>query len=71
MEETGLVNAVKEYIINNPDKDSVDIVTHFKLRADITMRAIAVLEHEGRITHNHLYGTIYGYRALGYEAYKN
>jgi hypothetical protein len=40
---------VLEHIKNNPRQDSVDICTHFKLRADITMGAINRLQQAGKI----------------------
>lgn len=40
-----LQTAVLDFIANSPKQvDSVDIVHHFKLRADITLKAVGQLE---------------------------
>lgn len=36
-----LEDAIFDYVSSNKNIDSVDIVQHFKLRADITMRLLA------------------------------
>ena len=59
-----LQDVVEEHIINNPGKDSVDIVTHFKLRADITMGALSDLEDNCLIERYHIGGLRHGYRSL-------
>ena len=56
-----LVPAVNEYIKNNPGVDSVDIVSHFKLRADITLEAVSELQNDDIIIRKELYGTRCGY----------
>ena len=56
-----LVPAVNEFIKNNPDVDSVDIVSHFKLRADITLEAVSELQKDDVIIRKELYGTRCGY----------
>ena len=56
-----LVPAVSEYIKNNPGVDSVDIVSHFKLRADITLEAVSELQNDDIIIRKELYGTRCGY----------
>ena len=56
-----LVPAVTEYIKNNPGVDSVDIVSHFKLRADITFEAVSELQNDDIIIRKELYGTSGGY----------
>lgn len=56
-----LVPAVTEYIKNNPGVDSVDIVSHFKLRADITLEAVSKLQKDDIIIRKELYGTRCGY----------
>ena len=49
-DETWLDPSVYEYIQNNSGNvDSVDIVSHFKLRADITLAAVSRLETAGKI----------------------
>ena len=59
--EIWLENAIEEYIRNNPKIDSVDIVRHFKLRADITLRSLIELEKQNRVVRKHLFGITYGY----------
>jgi hypothetical protein len=52
-----LDNAIVEYLRNNADDkpDSIQIVSHFKLTADVTYAAIKRLEAAGRIQrHNHV-----------------
>ena len=56
-----LVPAVTEYINNNPGVDSVDIVSHFKLGADITFEAASKLQNDDIIIRKELYGTRCGY----------
>lgn len=56
-----LVTAVTEYITNNPGVDSVDITSHFKLRADITLEAVSELQKNDIIIRKELYGTRCGY----------
>jgi len=56
-----LEDAIEEHVKNNPKKDSVDIVSYFKLRVDIVMKSISFLEKEGRIKRVNLYGFTYGY----------
>lgn len=56
-----LVPAVTEYIKNNPGVDSVDIVSHFKLRADITLEAVSELQKDDIIIRKELCGTRCGY----------
>ena len=56
-----LVPAVNEYIKNNHGVDSVDIVSHFKLRADITLEAVSKLQNDDIIIRKELYGTRCGY----------
>ena len=55
------VPAVNEYIKNNPGVDLVDIVSHFKLRADITLEAVSELQNDDIIIRKELYGTRCGY----------
>ena len=59
--KTWLEDSIEEHIKNNPKKDSVDIVSHFKLRADITLSSLNELVNERRVTRLHLYGANYGY----------
>lgn len=47
--------------------DSVDIVQHFKLRADITMRSVGMLQKENRIKRVWLWGFRYAY--ITYDLY--
>lgn len=56
-----LVPAVTEYIKNNPGVSSVDIVSHLKLRADITLETISELQNDDIIIRKELYGTRCGY----------
>lgn len=56
-----LVPAVTEYIKNNLGVDSVDIVSHFKLRSDITLGAVSELQNDSIIIRKELYGTRCGY----------
>jgi len=53
--------AIKEYVKNNPNKDSVDIAIHFKLRADITVYALGELVEQGELTRKCLSNLTYGY----------
>ncbi len=62
-----LEEAVEEYIKNNPDKDSVDIATHFKLRVDITLNSLIQLIEDGKVIRQHLFGFNYGYVALQHQ----
>jgi len=56
-----LEESIKEYIKNNPDVDSVDVVCHFKLRADITLNSLSQLLRQGEVIRQHLSGVNYGY----------
>jgi hypothetical protein len=61
--ESWLDPAVYEYIRNNRGNvDSVDIVSHFKLRADITLAAVSRLEIAGRIEEREAVWNIQPYR---------
>jgi len=45
-----LKETIFDYISNSEKQlDSVDIVNHFKLRADITLKEVAKLEEENRV----------------------
>lgn len=67
--ETWLDPAVYEYIRNNSGKvDSVDIVSHFKLCADITLAAVHRLENSGRIEEREVVWSIQPYRWFTTEA---
>lgn len=44
-----LENAILDYLKNNPGVDSVDIVSHFKLRCDITLASVKQLEIDNKI----------------------
>lgn len=59
-----LEDAIEEYIINNSNVDSVDIVLHFKLRADITLESLSQLQKDGRVVRTHLYGFNYCYKFI-------
>ena len=59
-----LEDAIEEHIKNNPNKDSVDIAIHFKLRADITLDSLAQLVEDGKVVRKHLFGFNYGYCAV-------
>lgn len=56
-----LEDAIEEYIRNNPNKDSVDIVSYFKLRADIILDSLDKLMKQGKVIRQHLCGINYGY----------
>ncbi len=58
-----LEDAIYDYIINKPDVDSVDIVSHFKLRQDITLNALAQLVKDRKVERKWL-GFRYGYVPL-------
>ena len=59
-EEEWLDPTVLEYIKNNSGNvDSVDVVSHFGLRCDITLFAINRLEKTGGIQKKCLYGNQY------------
>lgn len=60
-----LESAIAEYVKNNLHCDSVDITTHFKLRADITLESVKQLEKDNIIVREHIFGVRYGYRYLG------
>jgi hypothetical protein len=61
--ETWLDASVYEYIKNNSGNvDSVDIVSHFKLRADITLMAVSRLETTGKIEKREAVWNIQPYR---------
>ncbi len=59
----GLEDVIYEYIKNKPDVDSVDIVSHFKLRQDITLNALAQLVKDHKVERKWL-GFRYGYIPL-------
>ena len=44
-----LEDAIEEYIRNNENKDSVDIISHFRLRADVTMESLQILIEQKRV----------------------
>lgn len=48
-EFTWLDEAVLEYIEKTNRPDSVDIVNHFKLRADTTLASVSRLQQAGKI----------------------
>ena len=52
-------------IKNKPNKDSVDIITHFKLRADITLESLSKLIQSGKVIRNHISGARHGYVYIG------
>lgn len=60
-----LEEPIYEYIKNNPEKDSVDVVSHFKLRADITLNSLGKLVDQGKVIRKHLSGATYGYVCVG------
>jgi len=60
-----LEEAIEEHIKNNPKRDSVDIVSHFKLRADITLESLNQLVMQGKVIRQHLYAATYGYVCVG------
>jgi proteasome lid subunit RPN8/RPN11 len=59
----GLEDDIYEYIKNKPDVDSDDIASHFKLRVDITLNALAQLVKDRKVERNWL-GFRYGYIPL-------
>lgn len=44
-----LKEPIIKYLKNHPGSDKIDVTTHFKLRADITLNAIRELEDEGKV----------------------
>jgi len=56
-----LEEAIEDHVKNNPNIDSVDIVSHFKLRADITLESLQELIKQGKVTRRHIFGSRYGY----------
>lgn len=56
-----LEDAIEEFIDKNPNSDSVDIVAHFKLRADITMESLGQLVKDRKVVRKPLFGFRYGY----------
>ena len=61
--ESWLDASVYEYIHNNSGNvDSVDIVSHFKFRADITLMAVNRLETAGKIEKREAVWNIQPYR---------
>jgi hypothetical protein len=56
-----LEDAIEEHVTNNPGKDSVDLVTYFKLRADITLESLGALVDDGKIERKSTGGVNYGY----------
>ena len=56
-----LENAIIEYIANNPECDSVDIVSHFKLRNDIILTVVDKLIDKKIIERRHIFGSKYEY----------
>lgn len=56
-----LEDAIEMYVENNPDADSVDIVAHFKLRADITLESLSELVKQGKVIRRNISGSQYGY----------
>lgn len=60
-----LEDAIFDYVSSNKNIDSVDIVQHFKLRADITMGSVGMLQKDNRIKRVWLWGFRYTYIAYG------
>jgi hypothetical protein len=44
-----LENAIETFITNNPKVDSIDIVAHFRLKADTTLDSLAELVKQNRV----------------------
>jgi hypothetical protein len=64
-EEEWLDPAVLEYITNNSGKvDYVDVVIHFQLSPDITLRAVRRLTDAGKIERKEVYWNIQPYRLV-------
>lgn len=59
----GLEDDIYEYIKNKPDVDSADIASHFKLRPDITLNALAQLVKDRKVERKWS-GFRYGYVPL-------
>jgi hypothetical protein len=59
-----LEQAIEEHVRNNPNRDSVDIVSHFKLSADITLESLQNLIEQGKVIRKHVGGLIYGYTCV-------
>jgi hypothetical protein len=60
-----LEEAIEDHIKNNPERDSVDIVAHFKLRADITLDSLQRLIEQGKVVREHISGSRYCYKHTG------
>jgi len=58
-----LENALYEYIQNHQHEniDTVDMVVHFKLSADITLEALSNLVVKNRVKREHVFGFQYRY----------
>jgi predicted transcriptional regulator len=63
MEQHYLENALYEYIKKHEQEniDSVDIVTYFKLRCDITLEALSNLEKKNKVKRELVFGFQYRY----------
>jgi len=61
-----LENALYEYIQNHQHEniDTVDMVIHFKLSADITLEALSNLESKNRVKREHAHGFQYKYATI-------
>jgi hypothetical protein len=56
-----LENAIETFITNNPKIDSVGIVTHFRLKADVTLYSLAELTKQDKVTRISTGMCTYGY----------
>ena len=60
-----LEEAIEKHVKDNPERDSVDIVSHFKLRADITLQSLSKLIEQGKVVRKNILGNRYGYVCVG------
>ena len=56
-----LEDSIEQHIKNTRDRDSVDIVSHFGLRADITLASLQQLIEDGKVFRQHIFGVKYCY----------
>ena len=64
-----LKDAILKYVRDNSGKiDSVDVVVHFGLRADVSMSQLYVLEKEGMVNREELAGRTRLHYVYGLES---
>lgn len=62
-----LEDAIYAHIMNNPNKDSVDICSYFKLRVDITLESINQLIQDKKIFRKNICGFKYVYEIFNFD----